>query len=587
MKQHLTQKALAAVLASACILSAAGCSGSSSASSAAASSAAASSAASSEAASSAASSEAASSGAAIEEDPNVSDAGQFPICKEKITLTVMAQQLPWVSDLVNNSYTEAMEKKTNIHIDWQVTPQDGYADKLKLALSTDSYPEVILSGAANSNADVMIYGVSQKIYMPLNGYIEKYGVNMKARWAELPDIKTSMTAPDGNIYVLPTFEGNAGHGAVSDKFWINTAWLTKLGLKTPTTTDEFTEVLKAFKTKDPNGNGQADEVPLSGSINTWAADPYLFLMNSFTYFNGGILRLKDGKFDTAITTDEFKQGLKYMAGLYKDGLIDPAAFTQDQAAMLKLGSQSTTVLGSFDAGHVAMGVDITNLDVSKQYDALMPLKGPNGCQGTPVYDHQYPQGGNTAITNKCKHPAAAVRMMDILYDGYEGNTASLGPKGEVWDVADEGATGVTGEKALWKDISTGNNASNQPKNNYWSGTASGGGPKNWKLYCQFTGDIFDPGNYGGRLIKITNEYEKYPSPYEQQKPMWCDADTSTALTNQAQPITDAMKSAIVAFITGQKDIDKDWAAYLADLDKLGLKDYIAAYQKAYDAGVTK
>ena len=43
-----------------------------------------------------------------------------------------------------------------------------------------------------------------------------------------------------------------------------------------------------------------------------------------------------------------------------------------------------------------------------------------------------------------------------------------------------------------------------------------------------------------------------------------------------------MKSAIVAFITGQKDIDAEWDAYLADLEKLGLSDYIAAYQKTYD-----
>ena len=64
--------------------------------------------------------------------------------------------------------------------------------------------------------------------------------------------------------------------------------------------------------------------------------------------------------------------------------------------------------------------------------------------------------------------------------------------------------------------------------------------------------------------------------------MWADADTATALSNQAVPINDYVKSAIVAFITGQKDIDAEWDAYLADLEKLGLSDYIAAYQKTYD-----
>lgn len=44
---------------------------------------------------------------------------------------------------------------------------------------------------------------------------------------------------------------------------INVEWLEKLYFDMPTTTEELKEVLIAFKTKDPNGNGKADEIPLS------------------------------------------------------------------------------------------------------------------------------------------------------------------------------------------------------------------------------------------------------------------------------------------------------------------------------------
>jgi putative aldouronate transport system substrate-binding protein len=40
-----------------------------------------------------------------------------------------------------------------------------------------------------------------------------------------------------------------------------------LGLPEPTTTTEFYNTLKAFKEKDPNGNGKADEIPLSFLFN--------------------------------------------------------------------------------------------------------------------------------------------------------------------------------------------------------------------------------------------------------------------------------------------------------------------------------
>ena len=46
--------------------------------------------------------------------------------------------------------------------------------------------------------------------------------------------------------------------------YINNNWLTKLGLPIPKTVDELQTTLKAFKTQDPNGNGQADEIPALG-----------------------------------------------------------------------------------------------------------------------------------------------------------------------------------------------------------------------------------------------------------------------------------------------------------------------------------
>ena len=39
------------------------------------------------------------------------------------------------------------------------------------------------------------------------------------------------------------------------------------------TTEELREVLRAFKTQDPNGNGVADELPLSGFANSWHTRP--------------------------------------------------------------------------------------------------------------------------------------------------------------------------------------------------------------------------------------------------------------------------------------------------------------------------
>ncbi|MFQ9799214.1 MAG: hypothetical protein ACLR23_10110 [Clostridia bacterium] len=135
-------------------------------------------------------------------------------------------------------------------------------------------------------------------------------------------------------------------------------------------------------------------------------------------------------------------------------------------------------------------------------------------------------------------------------------------------------------KAEWKMLSDGTNYSQLSNSKTWGiGMLF---PADWKAKLQFEGDILDAENYEARLIRDTAAYAQYRGEGESEKPMWADADTATALSNQAVPINDYVKSAIVAFITGQKDIDAEWDAYLADLEKLGLSDYIAAYQKTYD-----
>ena len=79
------------------------------------------------------------------------------------------------------------------------------------------------------------------------------------------------TFSDGKIYgLLGRYESlyeNSGDGIQI----INQAWLDAVGKELPTTLDEYTEVLRAFKEQDPNGNGQADEIPYCFSEDMWCA----------------------------------------------------------------------------------------------------------------------------------------------------------------------------------------------------------------------------------------------------------------------------------------------------------------------------
>lgn len=51
--------------------------------------------------------------------------GEYPIVSEKVTYTVMAPQTNYILDLQTNAYTQWLEEKTNVHIDYETVPGSG------------------------------------------------------------------------------------------------------------------------------------------------------------------------------------------------------------------------------------------------------------------------------------------------------------------------------------------------------------------------------------------------------------------------------------------------------------------------------
>ena len=108
------------------------------------------------------------------------------------------------------------------------------------------------------DAMILDYG-TQGVLVPLEDMIPTYAPNVALLMQQKPAFKSLITAPDGHIYALATGAA-APWSDISWHLHINNDWLERLGLEMPTTTDEFYEVLLAFKNSDPNGNGDADEI---------------------------------------------------------------------------------------------------------------------------------------------------------------------------------------------------------------------------------------------------------------------------------------------------------------------------------------
>ena len=249
---------------------------------------------------------------------------------------------------------------------------------------------------------------------------------------------------DGHIYGIPQFPATMSHGWVGSKMWINTEWLERLNLEMPTTTDELYNVLVAFRDQDPNGNGVADEIPMSGCINTWNAEPEYSLMNSFIYTDrGSFIHLEDGVVKFAATDDRYREGLYFIKKLYDEGLLDPACFTQDLNQLIQLGQNpEIEILGSYAAGHVGMALDLTDIERSRMYN---PLVTPYGPEGKAYYNCSNPENASGtvfAITDKCHDVARALEVIDMMYTEEVSIASEYGVPGVNWTTAEDGMTDV-------------------------------------------------------------------------------------------------------------------------------------------------
>ena len=60
------------------------------------------------------------------------------------------------------------------------------------------------------------------------------------------------------------------------------------------------------------------------------------------------------------------------------------------------------------------------------------------------------------------------------------------------------------------------------------------------------------------------------------------AEESKTINDIASTLYNFAEEYLVLFVTGELNIDAEWDNYLAELDNIGLQEYLAMYQNAYD-----
>ncbi|MFH5183368.1 extracellular solute-binding protein [Paenibacillus sp. TAB 01] len=292
----------------------------------------------------------------------VSTAG-FPISKEPIKLKMFTRVAPTNGPFKDMPVFQEYEKMSNIQVEFIEAPTDGFNEKKNLLFASNELPDALYRSGLTP-LEAIRYGSGGQL-IPLEKLIDSYAPNLKKLMDTYPEIRSSMTTPEGHIYAIPGIV--TVNSARTDKKWMNQAWLKKLNLKEPETTDELYEVLKAFRDKDPNGNGKQDELPMTAR-NGLSIVPIMAGSFGLDFQLGYNINLENDKVNIWMGNDRNKELLMYLNKLYSEKLLDQELFTQKEAQYLaKQGSGNTGFF--FDQTNNPM----LDTKVADQYIGIAPV----------------------------------------------------------------------------------------------------------------------------------------------------------------------------------------------------------------------
>lgn len=521
-------------------------------------------------------------------DVTVSKAGEFPITSEKVTFDV------WIEggsdrDWTDNGWLKETEEITNIAINVIPSSSADSLNKRNILLASGDYPDMFLTDWTSifTQADVMQFGIKEEILVPITSYIEEYSTELKSIYEYSEVFKQTSTAPNGEIYGVARFS-ECYHCMAYPKMYIRQDWLDNLGLAMPTTTEELRDVLKAFVTQDPNGNGEADEIGLTGATTWNTMIEYCLIGWSFQNIKPDFwLYLDDnGEVAFAANTEAYREGLRYVKSLYDEDLIDPAAFSQKDDQMAQTVRQDPKIVGAYVCDHVGMGVSSSDYDEYMNYQIMQPVEGPSGMRAQPQNANEGEvQGFHGVITDACEYPEAAFRWLDYQLSEDSFIKKGWGKEGVGWEVAPEGTLDLFGNQAKWIRLNTDETtnpdayAENQAYIFGIGPTADLADRRAAQLAA--VDDLYLSENYEQRITVDTTKVVEFIDPVRLPSTLFVAEADSDEFNEIQTNLNDFVRKTCVQFIIGERDIENGWEAYLDELNSYKVDRYVEIYSEAY------
>ena len=422
-----------------------------------------------------------------------------------------------------NYYVNWLEERTGLELEFvTIRRRDG-----------EEYLDALF--ASDAEVDAVLFG---------DGFTIPEGA--LRRFAEAGELSPG---EDGTFYYANY--GDSVRRGPGQILWINREWLCALGLSLPRTTEELRDVLRAFRTRDPNGNGVADEIPLAGSADDYACQPAELLLNSYVYNDPyhSRLTLSGGERKTAASENAFREGLAFCAALYREGLLDARAYERRASQLAELVNSPENLVGAFTTDSVSAVIYQGNPEILARYMHVAPLRGPHGAQNA-LYVEREPSVG-AIIPARSKRQDDARRLLDTMLSEEASLIARYGEQGVDWEFSDGSDVSIYGGAST---VVTKNYLWNTPQNKHLNGIGPMRVREEYLEGVTWNGVNSDAEYIDARARTSCR-------PYLPESGVFAERD---------EALSDCLDAAVRDFIAGKREIgsDAEWNEYLSGLDAL-------------------
>ena len=524
---------------------------------------------------------------------------------EKITLTIGVPSAVNVTEWEDNAYTKWLEEKSGYNIDiinytvdsseWKtqlITQVAGGEDLPDIFVDANAMPQELKDDgylvdlapyfADKNNEDAQEYLAMLKRNLDPAMYkrVMSEGYDGEGRWFGFP-----MVDSDDTIYEM---------------LYINQTWLDNLGLEMPRTWDEFINVMLAFTTQDPNGNGKPDEIPMMGAAGFARSNTPNWIINNFTHYHMShtVQPNADGQLEFVYFRDGFREGLKAGRAMYDQGLLSDLTWTIKSNS--ELPATYTPANGVARCGIITGYPTVTctrENDLLYQYVPLQPLEG--SFAGVHPATHLF----QNYIFDECEHKDEAFRLLCLMASPEGTIVHRYGEEGVDWEWAEDYRDGHRGVHVLNDEALAGTTHSTWGRASV--GTSWAYDPavdEGVKDYCASDEGIVETeapdesDKWSLYALEISNEvndiwldYAKEVNPENfvlRYSLAYTAAEEESGGTSTRSEIYHFVNQMIAEFMTGVRDIndDKEWQAFqdriMNELNGAAfLKNSQAAYER--------